>query len=109
MSLTKTVAENLKSACVQWDISTRDLAQRISGNQKSVWNVLNGRHSPRLDTLEPMLQVLMISPQAAVTPSVGAELLMGRRIPRLIDSYKRLSAANRDVLEAIIEDMLKKD
>ena len=62
--MTSIVSANLKAACVEFDISTRDLASRANSNQKSVWNILNGTHSPRLSTLEPLLQTLMVSPIA---------------------------------------------
>lgn len=109
MDLTHIVSNNLKAACVEFDISTRDLASRANSNQKSVWNILNGTHSPRLSTLEPILQALMVSPAAAVTPYIDTGLLVSRRIPRLIDRYKRLSQAQREIIEDILEDMLKKD
>ena len=109
MELTKTVATNLKRVCVERDVSTRDLATRTGGNQKSAWNILNGAHSPRLSTLEPICHALMVSPAAVVTPSLDASLLTSRRIPRLIERYNRLSEANRVIVESIIEDMLKKD
>lgn len=106
MDLTKIVANNLKRACVEFDISTRDLASRANSNQKSCWNILNGTHSPRLSTLEPICQTLMVSPAAVVTPGIDTGLLVSRRIPRLIDKYAMLSHSQREALEGIIDDML---
>lgn len=106
MDLTKIVAHNLKQACVEFDISTRDLATRANSNQKSVWNILNGTHSPRLATLEPILQTLMVSPAAAVTSQIDTGLLVSRRIPRLIAKYTALSFAQREQLEIIMDDMM---
>lgn len=104
--LTAIVSNNLKRACVEFDLSTRELAARANSNQKSVWNILNGTHSPRLSTLEPICQILMASPAAVVTPNIDTGLLVSRRIPRLIDSYSRLSYNQREQLETIIADML---
>lgn len=106
MSLTSTVCSNLKSATVEFDLSTRDLASRCNISQKSVWNILNGTHSPRLDTLEPICQTLMVSPAAVVTPNIETGLLVSRRIPRLIESYNKLSYNQREQLEQIVSDML---
>lgn len=106
MDLTKIVSNNLKQACVEFDISTRDLANRANSNQKSVWNILNGTHSPRLSTLEPICQTLMVSPAAVVTPHMDTGLLVSRRIPRLIDKYTKLSFTQREQLELIMNDML---
>lgn len=109
MDLTKIVAINLKAACVEFDISTRELAARSKSNQKSIWNALNGTHSPRLSTLEPLCQTLMISPAALVTPHIETGLLVSRRIPRLIEKYGKLSYVQREQLEAIMDDMLTID
>ena len=106
MSLTKTVCGNLKAATVEFDLSTRDLASRCGISQKSVWNILNGTHSPRLDTLEPICQTLMVSVAAVVTPGIETGLLVSRRIPRLIESYNKLSYNQRELLEQIVGDML---
>ena len=82
MDLSAVVAHNLKRVCVEHDISTRDLAQRMGEkSQKSVWNLLNNEHSPRLSTLEPLCRVLMVSHQAVVTPNVDTSLLVSRRLP----------------------------
>ena len=107
MDLSETVSMNLKRVCVEHDISTRDLAQRMGEkSQKSVWNVLNNEHSPRLSTLEPICRVLMVSHPAVVTPSIDTALLVSRRLPRLIESYNRMTPLQRDNLEEIIEQML---
>ena len=108
MDLSQTVAHNLKRVCVEHDISTRDLAQRMGEkSQKSVWNLLNNEHSPRLSTLEPLCRVLMVSHQAVVTPNIDTSLLVSRRLPRLIEKYNRMSPAQRDNLEDVIDQMLQ--
>lgn len=106
MNLTQIVCGNLKRACEEFDLSTRELAKRADSSQKSVWNILNAEHSPRLDTLEPLCKTLMISPAAVVTPGIDSGLLVSRRIPRLIEAYGQLSYTQREQLEAIIEQML---
>ena len=107
MNLSEIVAANLKRVCVEWDISTRDLAQRMGEkSQKSVWNLLNNEHSPRLSTLEPICRVLMVSPQAVVTPNIDTSLLVSRRLPKLIESYNRMTPTQRDNLEELIGQML---
>lgn len=108
MDLSTIVSMNLKRVCVEHDISTRDLAQRMGEkSQKSVWNVLNNEHSPRLSTLEPICRVLMVSHQAVVTPNIDTSLLVSRRLPRLIESYNSMNPVQRDNLEEIIGQMLQ--
>ena len=107
MDLSEVVANNLKRVCIEHDISTRDLAQRMGEkSQKSVWNALNGQHSPRLSTLEPICRVLMVSHQAVVTPNIDTSLLVSRRLPRLIEKYNRMTPVQRDNLEDVINEML---
>ena len=107
MDLSTIVANNLKQVCADFDVSTRDLAQRMGEkSQKSVWNLLNNEHSPRLSTLEPVCKVLMVSPQAVVTPNIDSSLLVSRRLPRLIEKYNRMTPAQRDNLEDAIDQIL---
>lgn len=107
MDLSTVVAHNLKRVCTEFDISTRDLAQRMGEKtQKTVWNLLNNEHSPRLSTLEPACKVLMVSPQAVVTPNIDTSLLVSRRLPRLIEKYNRMTPVQRDNLEEVIDQML---
>ena len=105
-TLTATACSNLKSACVEFDLSTRELASRAKISQKSVWNILNGAHSPRLDTLEAICNCLMVSPVAALTPNIETGLLVSRRIPRLVEKYSKLSYNQREQLESVIDQML---
>ena len=48
----------------------------------------------------------MVSPAAVVTPHIETGLLVSRRIPRLIESYNKLSYNQREQLEQIVSDML---
>ena len=108
MDLSAIVAQNLKRVCVEHDVSTRDLAQRMGEkSQKSVWNALNNEHSPRLSTLEPICRVLMVSHQAVVTPNIDTSLLVSRRLPRLIEKYNCMTPTQRDNLEDVIDQMLQ--
>jgi len=107
MDLSTVVANNLKKVCAEFDVSTRDLTQRMGEkSQKSVWNLLNNEHSPRLSTLEPICKVLMVSPQAVVTPNIDTALLVSRRLPRLIEKYNRMTPVQRDNLEEVIDQIL---
>jgi hypothetical protein len=48
----------------------------------------------------------MVSPVAALTPNIDTGLLVSRRIPRLIESYTKLTYNQREQLEAIISQMV---
>ena len=106
MELTQIVANNLQRICKEHDLSSRELSQRADMPQKTVWNMLNGEHSCRLTNLEKLAKTLLVSPTALVTPHLPTNILMSRRVPRMVEKYAKLSMEDRDRLEQIIDGML---
>ena len=107
MTLSETVADNLKRVCADFDISTRDLASRLEdgAGQKSIWNLLNNQHSPTLKTLEPVCKALMVSPAALMVAGMPTSLLVSRRLNRLITKYSQMTPSQRDKLEELIHEI----
>jgi transcriptional regulator with XRE-family HTH domain len=108
-NLGASVASRLKAHCADNGISTRDLATRLNNKatQKSVWNLLNNQHSPKLNTLEPVCKVLGISLAALVSPAIDPKLLASSRLTRLIEQYSRLTGPQRVIIENKIAQMLE--
>lgn len=106
MELTQIVANNLQRICKEHDLSSRELSQRADMPQKTVWNMLNGEHSCRLTNLEKLAKTLLVSPTALVTPHLPTNILMSRRVPRIVDKYAKLSMDDRDKLEAFMDQLL---
>ena len=106
MELTQIVANNLQRICKEHDLSSRELSIRADMPQKTVWNMLNGEHSCRLTNLEKLAKTLLVSPTALVTPHLPTNILMSRRVPRMVEKYAKLSMEDRDRLEQIIDGML---
>jgi DNA-binding Xre family transcriptional regulator len=106
MELTQIVATNLQRICKEHDLSSRELSQRADMPQKTVWNMLNGEHSCRLTNLEKLAKTLLVSPTALVTPHLPTNILMSRRVPRMVEKYAKLSMEDRDRLEQIIDGMM---
>lgn len=106
MELTQIVASNLQKICKEHDLSSRELSQRADMPQKTVWNMLNGEHSCRLTNLEKLSKTLLVSPTALVTPHLPTNILMSRRVPRLVEKYAKLSMEDRDKLEAYMDQLL---
>lgn len=106
MELTGIVAKNLQRICNEHDLSSRELSIRADMPQKTVWNMLNGEHSCRLANLEKLAKTLLVSPTALVTPHLPTNILMSRRVPRMVEKYAKLSMPDRDKLELIIDGML---
>ena len=112
---TKAVADNLTALMKLHDLSTRALSARSNPEipQKTIWTAKEGRNSAKLSTLDALCRTLFVSPAAMVTPNLPPELLMSRRLPRLIERYAQMTMAQRDQLEAyissIFEDLAETD
>ena len=63
----------------------------------SVWQYAN---------VEKLCKTLIVSPTAMVTPHLPVNILMSRRIPRLVEKYAKLSMDDRDKIEILIDQML---
>ena len=106
MELSQIIANNLQRICKEHDLSSLELSKRADMPQKTVWNMLNGEHACRVSNLEKLCKTLLVSPTAIVTAHLPTNMLMSRRVPRVIDKYARLGMQDRDKLEAIIDGML---
>ena len=106
MDLTQIVANNLQRICKEHDLSSRELSIRADMPQKTVYNMVQGDHACRLSNLEKLCKTLLVSPTVMVTPHLGTNMLMSRRVPRVIEKFSKLSMADREKMEAIIDGML---
>ena len=104
---TQAVADNLTALMKLHDLSTRALSARSSPEipQKTIWTIKEGKNSAKLGTLDSLCRTLFVSPAAMVTPNLPPELLMSRRLPRLIDRYARMTMAQRDQLEEYLNSI----
>ena len=106
MDITQIVSNNLQRICKEHDLSSRELAARADMPQKTVYNMIQGDHACRLSNLEKLCKTLLVSPTAIVTPHLATNILMSRRVPRVIDKFAKLSMADREKIEAIMDGML---
>jgi len=106
MDLTQIVANNLQRICKEHDLSSRELSIRADMPQKTVYNMVQGDHACRLSNLEKLCKTLLVSPTVMVTPHLGTNMLMSRRVPRVIEKFSKLSMADREKMEAIVDGML---
>jgi DNA-binding Xre family transcriptional regulator len=107
MELTQIVANNLQRICKEHDLSSNDLSKRADMPQKTVWSMISGSHNCRIDNLEKIAKTLLVSPTALVTPHLPTNILMSRRVPRLIEKYAKLSMEQRDRVEEFIDSILE--
>lgn len=106
MELSQIVANNLQRICKEHDLSSRELAARADMPQKTVYTMIHGTASCQLRNLQKLSKTLLVSPTALVTPHLPTNILMSRRLPRLVEKYAKLSMEDRDKLESIIDSML---
>ena len=108
-TLTDIICSNLDRVRIEHDLSTRELAARANMPQKTVHSLMNMTHVPRLDTVDGVCKALLVSPQAVVTQSAPLNMLMSRRISRLVDGYSSLSPDQRDQVDALISSLRTPD
>lgn len=106
MDLTQIVANNLQRICKEHDLSSRELAARADMPQKTAYNTIKGNSSCTLPTLDKICKTLMVSPTAMVTPHLPTGVLMSRRVVRLIEKHAKLSMAQREAVEDMMDKML---
>ena len=104
--LIKVAGENLRRIVKEHDLSSRDIATRADMPQATVYKLLEGKHNPRLDTLEQVCNALMIHPSVLLMPFLPTAVLMSRRVPRLVENYARLNTEQRDRVEDFVETLL---
>lgn len=109
MELVKVVSNNLERILKEHDLSTNELANRSGLPQKTCWSIITGSHAARIDNLEKISKALLVSPTALVTPHLPTNVVMSRRVPRLVANYAKLSMEQRDQLESFMAKMLDPD
>ena len=106
MELSQIVANNLQRICKEHDLSSRELAARADMPQKTVYTMIHGTASCQLRNLEKLSKTLLVSPTAMVTPHLPTNILMSRRVPRILDKYAKLTMDQRDQIEDMMNKML---
>lgn len=104
--LIKVVGANLQKIVKEHDLSSRDIASRADMPQATVYKLLEGKHNPRLDTLEQVCNALMIHPSVLMMPYLPTAVLMSRRVPRLVENYAKLNTEQRDRVEDFINSLI---
>ena len=107
MDITAVVADNLQRICKEHDLSSVDLAARAGMPQKTVYSMIHGNNNCRIDNLEKVAKALLVSPTALVTPNLPTNVLMSRRVPRLMEQYAKMSMDQRDALSEFVLELLE--
>ena len=105
MELSQIIAHNLQRICKEHDLSSNELANRSGMPQKTIYTMIQGTHQCRIDNLDRIAKALLVSPTVLVTPHLPTNVLMSRRVPRMVERYAKLSMEDRDRAEAYIESL----
>ena len=106
MNLTETVCSNLDKVRREHDLSTNEMANRSGLPQKTIHNLMNQVHVPRLDTVESMCKALLVSPHAVVTPYAPMNILLSRRLGRVVEKYAKLTPDDREKVDLMMDELI---
>ena len=106
MTLTEIVCNNLDKVRREHDLSTNEMANRSGLPQKTIHNLMNQVHVPRLDTVESMCKALLVSPHAVVTPYAPMNILLSRRLGRVVEKYAKLTPDDREKVDLMMDELI---
>ena len=106
MELKDILARNLTRVLEAHDMSANDLANRSGMAQKTLHSMVNGTHQCRIDNLDNVAKALLVSPTTLVTPELPTNLVMSRKLPRLMKKYANLTSEQRDKAEEYIDSLI---
>ena len=104
--LINVVGANLQKIVKEHDLSSSRHRIRADMPQATVYKLLEGKHNPRLDTLEQVCNALMIHPSVLMMPYLPTAVLMSRRVPRLVENYAKLNTEQRDRVEDFVNELI---
>ena len=103
--LNEIVGENLSRLAREYDMSGRDLEARTGIPQRTCAALLKGENSARLSTLDRLCDTMLVEPSALVRDGIATNVLMSRRITRILDAYSALDHEQREIAEKFVELM----
>ena len=103
--LNEIVGENLSRLAREYDMSGRDLEARTGIPQRTCAALLKGENSARLSTLDRLCDAMLVEPSALVRDGIATNVLMSRRITRILDAYSALDHEQREIAEKFVELM----
>lgn len=105
--LNEIVGENLTRLAREYDMSGRDLEARTGIPQRTCAALLKGENSARLSTLDRLCDAMLVEPSALVRDGIATNVLMSRRVSRILDDYSELEHDQREICETFINLMVK--
>jgi hypothetical protein len=68
---------------------------------------MKGENSARLSTLDRLCDAMLVEPSALVREGIATNVLMSRRVTRILDAYSSLDHDQREIAEKFIETLAK--
>lgn len=96
--------DNLRLLMRRDEVDTKSVSQKSGLDKKTINNVLNARHEPRLDVLDAIAKVFGVSPWELLLPKLTAELAQDtKNIDRLFNVYQSTDQTGRHSIMSIAE------
>ena len=110
MSLSDIVARNISRVARDLDWSSHDLAKHAKIAPRTALQVLKGDYKRGADlaTIEAVAESMRISPAPLMFDKVPTNVLISRRLDRLIKNYISMDATAREELEEFLEEIIER-
>ena len=99
----RVLARNLRHLMRLQGISETELAKKAKISQKSVNNIVNEVHSPKLDIVESLAAVFGLNAWHLIMPNLPEDLILSPTISKLFDSYTKATPEGRQLIDMIAE------
>ena len=106
MELKDVLAKNLQMIAEARGLSSRSMAAQCDMPQKSVYCMLKGTVSCRLDSVEKIARGLNVSPDLLLIDGLNHAALMSIKSSRMMGEYLSLPAIQRARVDALVKSLM---
>lgn len=99
----ESLIRNLRYLMTKEGLSEEELAKKAGVAQKTINNMLNQKHSPKLETVEAVAHAFGLEGWHLIMPNLPSELIESQTIAQLYENYRAASAKGRELIDLIAE------
>jgi transcriptional regulator with XRE-family HTH domain len=99
----ESLARNIRYLMKRAEWSESELARRSGVSQKSINNILNLVHSPKLETVDAIAEAFGLTGWHLIMPNLPDDLLTSRTLEGLVRSYVKASDDGRELINRVAE------
>ena len=105
MELKDVLAKNLQMIAEARGLSSRSMAAECDMPQKTVYSILHGVSTARLDSVNKIAKGLKVSPILLLTEDLNHAALMSIKSTRMLGEYLSLPAIQRARVNALVSSL----